>query len=851
MCAGSHPIIYRVLTALRYRHDTAPSTFDRPISSITLERHVSKRAKLSDISGKTTITGLIESKAYTTIDQLVNDVERATSSIISELKESISRGLESFQSDRKAQHVIARAESLKKELEHLVLGEVIQRPDALKLKGNGSDGNVNDEETTQETVDQSNRSRKAVLTLYGGERQAKQLFSSLAAPNTSRVDINEQWLPNGITTTKIIPAHSLDEKDETKTAPSLGDLFPPPANLPALLPPRPSKDTATRSLSVNWYNSSEAAASAKPPNRRDGFTSALLPTGRWLTYNVAPSPTHDSPETKRKQRDRALSIGETKSAVSEEAIAAHKQAKKDALYSSVYSSFAPDRDDSLALVAEQQKNRLWWTRYGEERYQELLYIKEEELLHQSDVAKSNAVPDGDDFNEEEIKDAIENWVSLDPKADLEKEHMAGKSDTKENESLLQEISELLETLGSHQRVRNESLPTSARTSSGPGPNSQLASTIGNPSSPSSAEFDIYETLKSQLTLVISSLPPYMLAKLDGDRLKALNISTRIQVEGRNQKGSMQEEELSLKTKAAVRNTIPPTASQTASAYSNLPARSNYLPPTHTPSHQPSHQYPRTAYGGQAPVPRQSLPNSYPATQHSGRPAPPTHYPSGSGRPSYSSQNSYTPQRPQSYTERYSNGVAQQYGQLSAHTYGSYQNGYRPPLNTGASSYGPQYSTPQPRAPATASSTLQAYRATPLEYQQRAALPQAYGYGPGQAGDSASPHPPQRSPFSAQGQGQAQAQSQQRPPLYQQHSSHYGSRASTEPQTNGPEPVDSGHMSPDEQTAVMNRQKVQLGEKQNSPGSHRSSTPQPAAENHEQENGTSTDQQNGVASGEDQ
>ncbi|CAD6588656.1 MAG: hypothetical protein ASARMPREDX12_004362 [Alectoria sarmentosa] len=808
--------------------DTTPSTFDHPISTSIQESHDAKRTKLSDASEKTTVATLIKSNAYTSIEEFIKDVDCAISSITEQLQEKISAGLTSS-SHQIAHAEISRARAVKIELDKLVLREIVGRPETIRLS-KGAESGLSDEQDAKTSFDGSGNN---VLTLLGnmGSGRTGQLFTSLRKPNTSDEPLNEAALPNGITATKIVPIHSISNTEDKKQTPTLGERFPPPASLLPLPLPKQSRHTATRSSSVNWYNPTEAESKSKS-GRRDGYTTQPLPTGQWLTYNAAPSSTQlVSPESKRKQRDRALSIGEPQTSISQEAIDAHNQAKEDALFRSVYSSFAPNRDDSGAIVAEQQKNRFWWRKHGEQRYRELLGIRDAGLCE----AKTKGVEDEDAIDEREIQEAIRTWEPEETPQEMNLSKIVSLENpetSKEADAVLSEISDLLETLDSHQRVRNLTLAANARTAGGQNPQSTALS--GTPTSPSSAEFDVYEVLKAQLTLIVSTLPPYLVAKLDGDKLGALNISTKLQVESKNQKGTMESDESAAAARPAARPAATPGIPQAASAYTNAPTRSsNYVPPTATPVQRYQQQ---PGYSAQT-APRQPSNSGYLQNpQYSNRPA--SYNYSAGARPTYPPQSQPTSQRAAS-----SSTYAPQYGQQSSQSFGSYQHGYRGysgvGQNGGNYNYNQQYSTPQARPPNSVPPP-QAYRGSQTDYQQRAVPPQGYGYGSAPAAGSASPHQ-QRSSFSAPG---PTAPPQRPTTLYHAHSSQYNPPTPGSPLVNGARssgsPTQQGHLTADEQAALMARQKAQLAERQGS------GTPQPPTGQYGQQGGTPVPQPNGVA-----
>ena len=673
-----------------------------------------------------------------------------------------------------------------------------------------------------------------MLTLLSSNQPPKQLFTSLRKPSHSNHPLNELALPNGITTAKVTPQHSLNE-DGKKPAPTFKDVFAPPLSLPPLTLPKQSRHTATRSSSVNWYNPAETEPKSKP-SRHDGYTKQLLTTGQWLKYSVAPSSTQlASPETKRKQRDRALSVGEPETSLSPGAIETQNQAKEDALFRSVYSSFAPVKDDFGAIVPERHKDRMWWKKYGERRYQEILDLRDDGAT-ENEVMQTNSVADEDQLDEDELTRAIANWQPEGlPEEMKESSHPknAPNESARETDELLEEISDLLETLHSHQRIRNLALANNSRSASAQTP--QSTDTNGRPTSPSAAEFEIYETLKSQLALIISTLPPYLLSKLDGDKLGALQISTKVQVESKNQKGVLEESEASaIARRSATPSTVPASASQTPSAYSNIPGRNN----SYIQASTPAQQYPRAGYGPPS-TSRAAGNGSYLQNpQYSNRPAS-SNYPSSAARPSNPAQGGYTPQGAAAASApRYN--YAQQYGQQQTQSsYGAYQNGYRPYSNQNMNNYNynGQLSASQGRTPSNPSQASKpAYLGPASDYQQRAVPPQGYGYG------------------STQGSG-AQGTTQQRPPLYHQHSSQYSAQTPGSPQVNGTassaSPAPQGHTTADEQVTAITKQKAHLAEGQSRQGS---GTPQPGSRQYSphdaeaRQNGTPIPQQNGIMAG---
>lgn len=848
------------------------------------ETHHAKRTKLSEPAEEPSIASRVKSRTYNNVEEAAADIDTVISTIVDEFRQMAAAANEQRLSTHTVEFgaEIAKALAFKKGFDNLILRERIQRPRSLTAKRDGekpSQKSFVADSTKRPALENNDRindrtGARAVLTLYGGVApQPRQLFSSLQQPvgidkkpeNLQRDDVpianasdypqstplsvpsgdltREHGLPNGISITKVVPVHSANSSDGIKKKiPTLGELFPPPATLPPHNPPKQSRNTATRSSSVNWYNASESVSTSRP-HRRDSYGFQPLSTGQWLTYNMAPFSTQlSSPEAKRKQRDRALSFGEPQSTVSQETIVAHRQVKEDALFRSVYSSFAPDRDNTGALIPDHTKNRLWWKRIGETRYRNALESSYPPL-DEEEVMEVNGAGMQDSAMEDEFKVAVENWVPEGLPSELkETKDVVPKTPetSKEVDEILEGISDLLETLNSYQRIRNISLASNSRTMANP----PLVSMPGSPTSPSAAEFDVFAMLQSQLALMVSTLPPFALAKLDGDKLGVLKINKKIQIQDKLYTGTLEGDEATAKAKQAPATPAASYPPRTVNPNLSLPARSStYLHATATPT-QPVQ---RPNYATQ-PRPLGTATTYLPNQQYSSRPASANHYFTGT------SQSSYPSQRPISTTsERYSYSASQQYGQRPSQTSHSQQsNGYRSYSAQNGPSYSQQYSTPQHGALSASTQTPGSHTQRPSQpgYQQRALnAHSAKDASPPKAANAAFTPPVQRPPYS----GQGSIPPPPRPPIYQQHSVQYGSQTSVPRQVNGSGtvPTSSQHtyMTAEEQSALMNRQKAQLAEQHHSAARQGSGTPAPAHRNYsEQPNGTPVVQQNGVAAG---
>lgn len=586
------------ILAVLKSYDTKPSILSHPItSSITRSASGeadSKRTKLTPPSGPATITNLIQDGSYQSLHALEKDVESAAAEILAANGPSDSSTAPISPEDTALQGKVLAFQTILKNL--------VAREDARKAHGpaegvNGdADAHVSTEDGTpvpikEEEQDAEVPQSRTVLTLYGSA-PPKQLFSSLQQPQKipptdgiSTLDtavkvtlpLRETNLPNLISTTEVYP---LPDPDNKKKIATIGEVFRAPPHLPQISPPKSARPTTSKGNSTITFAHQEA-----PKPRRKGSQSYAhqnLSSGFWLGYGGVDMPKDQtSPTAKQKSRQRALSMGEAQQPPSEAILVAVQQAKEDALFRSAYSSFAPTRDDSSAIIPEETKNMVWWQRVGEKRFNDMFPI--DPALLDPEEAK-RALANGTTDEDELFKEAVENFTPI------EGDELPGMEEKTEEEKdtdeVLKEISELLETLASYQRIRNLSLTTNPRTPVVQ--NASLATLAGSPSTPSSEEFDVYQILKSQLTLLISQLPPYAVAKLNGDQMDELNISRTILFDAKEYKGVLEEDQLSKLAKTPGMTTATPaTLARTGSG---------------TNAHYPaaSHQYSR---------PGQSVPQS--------------------------------------------------------------------------------------------------------------------------------------------------------------------------------------------------------------------------------------------------
>jgi hypothetical protein len=611
-----------------------------------------------------------EANEYTSLDEVLQDVDTAASTILDTLQ--LPNGAARNQFRPLPMHeteLIMKVTSFKQQAHELVRRETIAA-EKRALGANGQtnyaslaiNGSLGSGAFTQ--INANADDSKMVLTLYGNAPGPKQLFSSLQIPTKVSGEerdilqtIREAGLPNGITTTKIVPIKSTSLTDDKKHVPTLGELFPTPSNVPALLPPKPSKIATTRSSTVGWYQ----PAAGEPLPRTASYFKQSISTGHWLDYSNASA----SQGTKRKQRERALSLGGAKAPQVDAEPAETEAAKLDALFRSAYSSFAPTKDDTAAIAPSGLLDRIWWQQIGEKSFERLVdNINNLDDVIDPQLVTNDATEDVDEIKKfEELVQEMEKDPIDQSLVPIQAEEVEKSAEEKDVEEILEGISELLETLNSYQRIRHMSLNSASRPAgllSAPDTTS-----LGTPSKPSEPEQATYEILKSQLTLMIASLPPFAVAKLDPDRLADLSISTKIEVQLTDHKGVMEEDEAAARAKvaalsAASNSRAAPTASLHRSNSSSLYGN-QYAPSRSSPA--VAHQY----YGStQTPVrppsnPMQRPPNTAPVPYQAQRPAAAAPYRTTSyGTPTYPhqaprpAQQPYAPSGQQQYLHTPSN-----------------------------------------------------------------------------------------------------------------------------------------------------------------------------------------------------
>lgn len=273
------------------------------------------------------------------------------------------------------------------------------------------------------------------------------------------------------------------------------------------------------------------------------------------------------------------------------------QAKGDGAFQAAYSSFAPSHDDSSAVIPQRTRSDLWWERRRQRRSRpESADEYPEDVLIQTMSAN---------ILEDDFADAVAEFQQDD--TNLE-EFLRPDTEMNDVDDVLREVSDLLQTLSSYQRSRDAEL-------------SRVASFT-----PSASEFDTYEILKSQLSVLVNTLPPFAVAKLDGDQLKELNINTTLTTIGNDYPGVGEPDDAELqrrraKAAAAMAASRTPAPVQTAArptAYQAPATNYQQRTPAYTPTPAP---YARPAQY-QTPRPPSAVAQrpAYPQAQYGTTPA---------------------------------------------------------------------------------------------------------------------------------------------------------------------------------------------------------------------------------------
>jgi hypothetical protein len=506
-----------ILLISRCSHDSTPSLLKHPLPSLKVDLPDLKRARTSQLTSKTeTIEERLIAGTYQSLQALRDDFQKAHDALISETSEE---GEE------------AAALGIREQLSNLlqVLEHYNSEPSSTSWKTNG-------EVPVKESVPQS-KAGQFISLRSNVNGNSHVLFSGLEIREKSEkvkaeteTDLVGRTLPNGFELTDFSALGGKEDsnKQERRT---FDKVFATARRLKPLDLPRPAKDVV-RGNTLDFIPNSSRPENL--PLHKGDYKHSKLPTGSWLSY-------------RHSQQDRmGLQHGSSGSDPKAASTGSHPQPSKsgseDELFSASYSSFAPSSDNTYSIISEEDLSQQWWKSHGEAKRSKI-------------IAVLDAVPDDDrqaPNSEDEFADLVANFVPDDASEDV-----PPIAEEKEAKVLLQEISEMIETLSSYQR--NRSLDLVAH---------------GKVQKPEKPEFDTFEMLRNQLSIVIATLPPFAVAKLNGDQLEDLNISTKLVVEVPDYPGTGQPDDYLLRRqKLALQATQSAAAGRPAATPQQ--ARQNY------------------------------------------------------------------------------------------------------------------------------------------------------------------------------------------------------------------------------------------------------------------------------------
>lgn len=769
------------------QYDTKPSFLEYEFDDSSSSEPSQKKARLSEGASRTTIAGKLGNGAYTSLASLKEDAARVTKTLEESLRakagevEGPNAGRLTVEELKQIQHakaferLVADVVTKESEYERAHDGQPVKKEAGGKTNApmpdsrHGADGKIG-----------------TVLTLFGNAPTPKQLFSSMqSVPEDqqqsvvkSELPVEEMSLPNGLTATNIMPVAS----GGTKKGPTFEEAFAPPYSLPVLHPPKAHKRSSTRDSKITW----EFKDAVNRSSKKGGYTVQSLPKGDWLGYGGDDAARETSPKEKRKQRERALSNpAEGNKDASSNGSPEEQQAREEAaLFRRAYSSFAPSVDNAKALIPAETKSAIWWDKVGERRFNEVFAI-DPALVDESAADTMEALPETQ-LTTTEPEDFARTIRELD---ELDQDMLDAHPDTSKTkvDQVLREAADLLETLASHQRIRNASLPAGAasRTSLSPAP--ALASRIGKPDEPAEAEVSTYHALRRELAYLILKLPPYAVAKMDGDQLAELGVSKLVPFERNDYKGTMEEDQVARLAKYNAMATAAGIATLTRGNSASGQHYNQTAQRTPAIGQAANTRYGQTAQYGAARTP--ATQPQYQRTTSSQSFNTPT---ATAPRPTYSQQPAqYT--RPgasqQSYTQAPNGQSSQYYQQRPAQTPGGYSTTY-------ASNSQPSYTqTPQTQAPPrptySSSQPLAQFQA-----RSHAAAANAVAYQTN-AASQGSPFPRTASPATGHAQAPQQHHQQQQPPVNVQPRPPNPYQAAPQPQQQqyGQQPPGSGRATP--------------------------------------------------------
>ncbi|OLN94183.1 hypothetical protein CCHL11_02847 [Colletotrichum chlorophyti] len=708
------PLIRDYYTVLS-RFDTNPSILKRPLPDTDSEQPDAKRPRSSD--SPASIADKVNHDSYARLDELAADLVDAVREQLKELQS-------------------AQAEEDKEKADGLAVGQTKKfQEKAMDLLRREISYPRSAAIVNNIRPDLESSSENAVLTVWGHAPQGKQLFSSLPKKTSEkdRADVNAALskLPSGVSASYIVSSR------QNERVPTLGELYYSTRPQPPLHPPKQPKQLVKGNV-LGFYHPEPVE---KSKHFNDSYSSKKVTVGSYLDYtNATPSS-----KSKTRQRERAQSLAGHRPSSAEVEVN-----EMESLFRSAFSSFAPCRDDSGSVIPSSHAGRMYWQLTGQRNFNrlienELREIDGEVVVEDADIGVDDGAVKVD---EEFVSEAIQKWDEwlVDPALEDMNEVLTKPKDKdpaeKDVDELLDEVTDMIETLLSYQRIRNLTLPSSQNRYSGD-PVSGDMLLNGTVSTPTEEESLTYEALRAQLSLVVNTLPPYAVAKLNGDQLGELLISTKLEVRADQYKGVMEDDaatqarlrqQQSVAASATQSRPAPHRTPSASTPYSNQYGAGQYGTPTRTPSIAPTNYYRQGQQAAMAPqqgsVPRPGAPHQM---SHPPQPRP---VQPGSYRPT-NGYNNYAQHVGKTQTPYGHQGV--QYGSQRPPQYSGYA--ASPPHGTPNARYQQSYQQPyQQQPPSTPSQGYGGYFPNGVNnMQQRTMSPQV----PSGQYQSPTPHQQQR------------------------------------------------------------------------------------------------------------
>ena len=505
------------------RHATTPSLLRYPLPASKSDDHDLKRARLVKSESATdTIEDRILTGAYTSFHDLKNDVASVHNAILTDHPATVQNG--SANSDIHGQ-----------------LSKLLKVLDNYEIDASGILRANGEHTPTTNSVGQQAKQFLSLRSQVNGSAQI--LFSGLQIVQQAEKDEPNMLpensgtsLPNGFQLTDFSTLGRDEDASKKQDKRNFEKVFLPARRIKPLDLPHTARDVV-RGHTLDFIPNASRPANL-PLNKHD-YKFAKLPTGSWLSY--CPS------QQDRKKVLQSSSSTDFKAALAANSVRQGKDLDTEDMFASVYSSFAPSSDNAYSLVSEEDMTRQWWHQHGEQKLSRLL----------RPVGPEASMIDGEARGNDEFADLVDNF---EPHG-AEDDSNSDSADT-EVDDLLNEISEMIETLSSYQRNR-----TLEPVASG---------TVPKPSSP---EVDHFQLLRDQLRVLISSLPPFAVAKLNGDQLEELNISTRLVVTAPDYPGTGQTDDYVLRRQKMAQQATAAASRPTATPQ---PVRPNYSSITTNP-----------------------------------------------------------------------------------------------------------------------------------------------------------------------------------------------------------------------------------------------------------------------------